>query len=149
MEKENYNPYDEDVDLIQDDENVKVVKVLTLKSAQYFGTDFYGNDNWERHYRDGDLYFIISKKDDSLYSIFNDSDGSVIRDLNKHNDIVAVNDVKRAFLSSLKVLSPLIKGGKTYEFLKEVSKGYDPHWRSNGDDPLIDEVKFNTKKPSK
>ena len=108
MEKENYNPYDEDVDLIQDDENVKVVKVLTLKSAQYFGTDFYGNDNWERHYKDGDLYFIISKKDDSLYSIFNDSDGSVIRDLNKHNDIVAVNDVKRAFLSSLKVLSPLI-----------------------------------------
>jgi len=148
MEKGKYNPYDEDVDLIQDDENVKIVKVNTLNSAQYFGSDFYGNDNWERHYRDGDLYFIISKKDDSLYSIFNDSNGSVIRDLNKHNDIVGVNDVKRAFLSSLKVLSPLIKGGKTYEFLKEVSKGYDPHWRSNGDDPLIDEVKFNTKNPS-
>ena len=148
MEKGKYNPYDADVDIIQDDENVKIVKVNTLNSAQYFGTDFYGNDNWNSHYKDGDLYFIISKKDDSLYSIFNDSDGSVIRDLNKHNDIVGVNDVKRAFLSSLKVLSPLIKGGKTYEFLKEVSKGYDPHWRSNGDDPLIDEVKFNTKNPS-
>jgi len=148
MEKGKYNPYDEDVDLIQDDENVKIVKVNTLNSAQYFGTDFYGNDNWERHYRDGDLYFIISKKDDSLYSIFNDSDGSVIRDVNKSNVIVTVNDLKRAFLSSLKVLSPIIKGGKTYEFLKEVSKGYDPHWRSNGDDPLIDEVKFNTKNPS-
>ena len=148
MEKGKYNPYDEDVDIIQDDENVKIVKVNTLNSAQYFGTDFYGNDNWERHYRDGDLYFIISKKDDSLYSIFNDSDGSVIRDVNKSNVIVTVNDLKRAFLSSLKVLSPIIKGGKTYEFLKEVSKGYDPHWRSNGDDPLIDEVKFNTKNPS-
>jgi hypothetical protein len=148
MEKGKYNPYDEDVDLIQDDENVKIVKVNTLNSAQYFGTDFYGNDNWVNHYRDGDLYFIISKKDDSLYSIFNDSDGSVIRDLNNHNEIVNVNDLKRSFLSSLKILSPLIKGGKTYEFLKEVSKGYDPHWRSNGDDPLIDEVKFNTKNPS-
>jgi hypothetical protein len=148
MEKGKYNPYDEDVDLIQDDENVKIVKVNTLNSAQYFGTDFYGNDNWERHYRDGDLYFIISKKDDSLYSIFNDSDGSVIRDVNKSNVIVTVNDLKRAFLSSLKILSPLIKGGKTYEFLREVAKGYDPHWRSNGDDPLIDEVKFNTKNPS-
>jgi hypothetical protein len=148
MEKGKYNPYDEDVDLIQDDENVKIVKVNTLNSAQYFGTDFYGNDNWERHYRDGDLYFIISKKDDSLYSIFNDSDGSVIRDVNKSNVLVTVNDLKRAFLSSLKILSPLIKGGKTYEFLREVAKGYDPHWRSNGDDPLIDEVKFNTKNPS-
>lgn len=148
MEKGKYNPYDEDVDLIQDDENVKIVKVNTLNSAQYFGSDFYGNDNWERHYRDGDLYFIISKKDDSLYSIFNDSDGSVIRDVNKSNVIVTVNDLKRAFLSSLKILSPLIKGGKTYEFLREVAKGYDPHWRSNGDDPLIDEVKFNSKNPS-
>ena len=45
-------------------------------------------------------------------------------------------------------MSPLIKGGKTYEFLKEVSKGYDPHWRSNGDDPLIDEVKFSDRNPS-
>ena len=148
MEKGKYNPYDADVDLIQDDENVKIVKVNTLNSAQYFGTDFYGNDNWERHYRDGDLYFIISKKDDSLYSIFNDSDGSVIRDVNKSNVIVDVNDLKRAFLSSLKLLSPLIKGGKTYEFLKEVSKGYDPHWRSNGDDPIIDEVKFSDRNPS-
>ena len=148
MEKGKYNPYDADVDLIQDDENVKIVKVNTLNSAQYFGTDFYGNDNWERHYRDGDLYFIISKKDDSLYSIFNDSDGSVIRDVNKSNVIVDVNDLKRAFLSSLKLLSPLIKGGKTYEFLKEVSKGYDPHWRSNGDDPLIDEVRFSDRNPS-
>jgi hypothetical protein len=148
MEKGNYNPYDEDVDIIQDDENVKVVKTLNLKSAQYFGTDFYGNDNWNSHYRNGDLYFIISKKDKNIYSIFNDKDGSVIRDLNKNNEIVTVNDLKRSFLSSLKILSPLIKGGKTYEFLREVSKGYDPHWRSNGDDPLIDEVKFNTKNPS-
>ena len=114
MEKGKYNPYDEDVDIIQDDENVKVVKTLNLKSAQYFGTDFYGNDNWNSHYRNGDLYFIISKKDKNIYSIFNDKDGSVIRDLNKNNEIVTVNDLKRAFLSSLKILSPLIKGGKTY-----------------------------------
>jgi hypothetical protein len=148
MEKGNYNPYDEDVEIIQDDENVKIVKVNTLNSAQYFGTDFYGNDNWNSHYRNGDLYFIIGKKDKNIYSIYNDDDGSVIRDLNKTNVVVTVNDLKRAFLSSLKILSPIIKGGKTYEFLREVSKGYDPHWRSNGDDPLIDEVKFNTKNPS-
>ncbi len=148
MEKGKYNPYDEDVDIIQDNKDIKIVKVLTLKAAQYFGTDFYGTDNWNGHYRNGDLYFIISKKDKNIYSIFNDKDGSVIRDLNKNNEIVTVNDLKRAFLSSLKILSPLIKGGKTYEFLKEVSKGYDPHWRSNGDDPLIYEVKFNTKNPS-
>lgn len=148
MEKGKYNPYDEDVDIIQDNEDIKIVKVLTLKAAQYFGTDFYGTDNWNGHYRNGDLYFNISKKDKNIYSIFNDKDGSVIRDLNKNNEIVTVNDLKRAFLSSLKILSPLIKGGKTYEFLKEVSKGYDPHWRSNGDDPLIYEVKFNTKNPS-
>ena len=146
MEKGKYNPYDEDVEIIQDDENVKVVKVLTKNAAQYFGTDFYGDDNWGSHYRNGDLYFIIGKKDDKLYSIYNDDDGSVMRDLNQNNEIVDVNDFKRAFLPSLKVLSPLIKGGKTYEFLKEVSKGYDPHWRSNGDDPLIDEVKFNSER---
>jgi hypothetical protein len=93
MEKGNYNPYDEDVEIIQDDDNLKIVKVLTLKSAQYFGSDFYGEDNWGRHYRNGDLYFIISKKDDSLYSIFNDQDGSVIRDVNNHNEIVTVIDL--------------------------------------------------------
>jgi hypothetical protein len=147
MEKGNYNPYDEDVEIIQDDDNLKIVKVLTLKSAQYFGSDFYGEDNWNRHYRNGDLYFIISKKDDSLYSIFNDGDGSVIRDLNKHNEIVDVNDFKRSFLSSLKLLSPLIKGGKTYEFLKKVSKGYDPRWNETGD-PIIDGINFNDRSPS-
>lgn len=148
MENGKYNPYDEDVEIIQDDKNIKVVRVTTLKSAQYFGGEFYGEDNWNGHYRNGDLYFIIGKKDDKLYSIYNDDDGSVMRDLNQNNEMVDVNDFKRAFLPSLKVLSPLIKGGKTYEFLKEVSKGYDPHWRSNGDDPLIDEVKFNSRNPS-
>jgi hypothetical protein len=148
MEKGNYNPYDEDVEIIQDDDNLKIVKVLTLKSAQYFGSDFYGEDNWNRHYRDGDLYFIISKKDDSLYSIFNDQDGSVIRDVNTHNEIVTVNDLKQSFLSSLRILSPLIKGGKTYEFLKKVSKGYDPKWNDNGDDPIIDRINFNERNPS-
>jgi len=148
MEKENYNPYDEDVDLIQDDENVKIVKVNTLNSAQYFGSDFYGNDNWERHYRNGDLYFIISKKDDGLFSIHNDDDGSVIRDVNKSNVHIDVNELKRAFLSSLKILSPFIKGGKTYEFLKKIAKGYDPGWRDSGPDPIIDEIKFNERNPS-
>jgi hypothetical protein len=148
MEKGNYNPYDEDVEIIQDDDNLKIVKVLTLKSAQYFGSDFYGEDNWGRHYRNGDLYFIISKKDDSLYSIFNDQDGSVIRDVNNHNEIVTVNDLKRSFLSSLKILSPLIKGGKTYEFLKKIAKGYDPKWNDNGDDPIIDRINFNERNPS-
>ena len=148
MEKEKYNPYDEDVEVIQDDENVKVIEVLTLKSAQYFGSDFYGEDNWNNHYRNGDLYFIISKKDDSLYSIFNDKDGSVIRDLNINNKIATVNDLKRSFLSSLKILSPLIKGGKTYEFLKKISKGYDPNWNDTGDDPIIDGINFNDRNPS-
>ena len=69
MEKGNYNPYDEDVDIIQDNDDIKIVKVLTLKAAQYFGTDFYGNDNWNSHYRNGDLYFNISKKDKNIYSI--------------------------------------------------------------------------------
>ena len=148
MEKGKYNPYDEDVDVIQDDENVKIVKVLTLNAAQYFGTDFYGKDNWGNHYKNGDLYFVIGKKDDSLYSIYNDDDGSVIRDVNGHNEIIEINDFKRSFLSSLKVLSPFIKGGKTYEFLKKVSKGYDPGWRDDGDDPIIEEVKFNERNPS-
>jgi hypothetical protein len=148
MEKGKYNPYDEDVEIIQDDDNVKIVKVYNLKSAQYFGTDFYGKDNWERHYRNGNLYFVISKKDDSVFSIYNDDDGSVIRDLNNQNEISTVNDLKRSFLSSLKILSPFIKGGKTYEFLKKVSKGYDPGWRDNSDDPLIDEIKFNERNPS-
>jgi hypothetical protein len=148
MEKGKYNPYDEDVVVIQDDDKVKIVKVLTLNAAQYFGSDFYGNDNWGRHYRDGDLYFIISKKDDSLYSIFNDEDGSVIRNVNQGNVIETIDDLKQSFLSSLKVLSPLIKGGKTYEFLKKVSKGYDPKWNDNGDDPIIDGINFNERNPS-
>jgi hypothetical protein len=148
MEKGKYNPYDEDVEVIQDDDKVKIVKVLTLNAAQYFGSDFYGNDNWGRHYRDGDLYFIISKKDDSLYSIFNDEDGSVIRNVNQGNVIETIDDLKQSFLSSLKVLSPLIKGGKTYEFLKKVSKGYDPKWNDNGDDPIIDGINFNERNPS-
>jgi len=148
MEKGKYNPYDEDVDVIQDDENVKIVKVLTLNAAQYFGDDFYGKDHWGNHYKNGDLYFVIGKKDDTLYSIYNDDNGSVIRDLKNHDEIISVNDLKRSFLSSLKILSPLIKGGKTYEFLKKISKGYDPGWRDNGDDPLIDEIKFNERNPS-
>jgi len=148
MEKGKYNPYDEDVDVIQDDENVKIVKVLTLNAAQYFGDDFYGKDHWGNHYKNGDLYFVIGKKDDSLYSIYNDDNGSVIRDLKNHDEIISVNDLKRSFLSSLKILSPLIKGGKTYEFLKKISKGYDPSWRDNGDDPIIDEIKFNERNPS-
>jgi hypothetical protein len=148
MEKGKYNPYDEGVEVIQDDDKVKIVKVLTLNAAQYFGSDyFYGNDNWSRHYRDGDLYFIISKKDDSLYSIFNDEDGSVIRNVNQGNIIKTIDDLKQSFLSSLKVLSPLIKGGKTYEFLKKISKGYDPGWRDDGDDPLISQIKFNDTNP--
>jgi hypothetical protein len=114
MEKGKYNPYDEDVDVIQDDENVKIVKVLTLNAAQYFGDNFYGKDHWGNHYKNGDLYFVIGKKDDSLYSIYNDDNGSVIRDLKNHDEIISVNDLKRSFLSSLKILSPLIKGGKTY-----------------------------------
>ena len=35
--------------------------IIIMISIAYFGTDFYGNDNWNNHYRNGDLYFNISK----------------------------------------------------------------------------------------
>ena len=69
MEKENYNPYN-DIKVIFDDKEVSMYEVLTPESAKYFGGDRY-SDDWGSIYRNGDLYFVVDKIGDKIYSIFN------------------------------------------------------------------------------
>ena len=151
MENKKYNPYESgDLEIIIENDDLKIVKVLSKDAAFYFGGDFYSN-NWDNNFNEGDTYFIISSNEDTpIVSLHNreNNEKSVIR---VHDDIIRFGDVdelRNLFPESLKLLAPLVIFGKTFEFLKRVYKGYDPNWNENGGDDLIGEIKFNEKFPN-
>ena len=146
-----YNPYESgDVEIVSEDENLKIVKVLSKDAAFYFGGDLYGQ-NWDYNYRDGDLYFLISSDPDvQVFSIHNrdNQDASVVRYGYDRNGFANADDLKKYFPKSVKVLNPIIRFGETYEFLKSVYNGYEPRWSENGGDKIIGEIKFNRSNPN-
>ena len=77
-----YNPYESgDVEIISENEDLKIVKVLTKDAAFYFGGDFY-SQNWDNNFSEGDIYFIISSNEDiPIVSLHNreDNEPSVVR----------------------------------------------------------------------
>ena len=146
-----YNPYESgDVEIVSEDENLKIVKVLSKDAAFYFGGDLY-SQNWDDNFRDGDLYFLISSDPDvQVFSIHNrdNQDASVVRYGYDKNGFTNTDDLKKYFPKSIKVLNPIIRFGKTYEFLKSVYNGYEPRWSEDGGDKIISEIKFNRSNPN-
>ena len=146
-----YNPYESgDVEIVSEDENLKIVKVLSKDAAFYFGGDLY-SQGWDDNFRDGDLYFLISSDPDvQVFSIHNrdNQDASVVRYGYDRNGFANADDLKKYFPKSVKVLNPIIRFGETYEFLKSVYNGYEPRWNENGGDKIIGEIKFNRSNPN-
>lgn len=146
-----YNPYESgDVEIVSEDDKLKIVKILTKDAAHYFGGDLY-SQNWDDNFSEGDLYFLISTDPDvQEFSIHNrnDQEPSVIRYGYDKNSLKNADDLKSRFPNSIKLLTPLVRFGKTFEFLKSVYYGYEPRWSENGGDKIIDEIKFNSKSPS-
>jgi hypothetical protein len=146
-----YNPYESgDVEIVSEDDKLKIVKILTKDAAHYFGGDLY-SQNWGDNFSEGDLYFLISSDPDvQEFSIHNrnDQEPSVIRYGYDKNSLKNADDLKSRFPNSIKLLTPLVRFGKTFEFLKSVYYGYEPRWSENGGDKIIDEIKFNSKSPS-
>jgi uncharacterized protein YihD (DUF1040 family) len=146
-----YNPYESgDVEIVSEDENLKIVKVLSKDAAFYFGGDLY-SQNWDHNFRDGDLYFLISSDPDvQVFSIHNrdNQDASVVRYGYDGNHFKNADDIKKYFPKSIKVLNPIIRFGETYEFLKSIYNGYEPRWNENGGDKIIGEIKFNRSNPN-
>lgn len=145
-----YNPYESgDVEIVSEDDKLKIVKILTKDAAHYFGGDLY-SQNWDNNFSDGDLYFIISSDPDiQEFSIHNrdNNDPSVIRYGYDRNSLKNTNDLKSRFPNSVKLLTPLIRYGETFEFLKSIYNGYEPRWNENGGDDLIYNVDFNRTNP--
>lgn len=141
-----YNPYESgDVEIVSEDDNLKIVKVLSKEAAHYFGGDLY-SQNWDNNFSDGDLYFLISSDPDiQEFSIHNrdNNDPSVIRYGYDRNSLKNTDDLKSRFPNSLKLLTPLVRFGKTFEFLKSIYNGYEPRWNENGGDDLIYNINFN------
>jgi len=146
-----YNPYESgDVEIVSEDENLKIVKVLTKDAAFYFGGDLY-SQSWDDNFSEGDLYFLISSDPDvQVFSIHNrdNNDPSVVRYGYDRNGFANADDIKKYFPKSVKVLNPIIRFGETYEFLKSVYNGYEPRWNENGGDKIIGEIKFNGSSPN-
>jgi hypothetical protein len=145
-----YNPYESgDVKIVSEDDNLKVVKVLSKEAAHYFGGDLY-SQNWDDNFSEGDLYFLISTDPDvQEFSIHNrnDQEPSVIRYGYDRNSLKNTDDLKSIFPNSVKLLGPLIRYGKTFEFLKSIYNGYEPRWNENGEDDLIYNINFNKSNP--
>lgn len=146
-----YNPYESgDVEIVSEDENLKIVKVLSKDAAFYFGGDLY-SQSWDDNFSEGDLYFLISSDPDvQVFSIHNrdNNDPSVVRYGYDRNGFANADDIKKYFPKSVKVLNPIIRFGETYEFLKSVYNGYEPRWNENGGDKIIGEIKFNGGSPN-
>ena len=146
-----YNPYESgDVEIVSEDENLKIVKVLSKDAAFYFGGDLY-SQSWDDNFSEGDLYFLISSDPDvQVFSIHNrdNNDPSVVRYGYDRNGFANADDIKKYFPKSVKVLNPIIRFGETYEFLKSVYNGYEPRWNENGGDKIIGEIKFNSSSPN-
>lgn len=146
-----YNPYESgDVEIVSEDENLKIVKVLSKDAAFYFGGDLY-SQSWDDNFSEGDLYFLISSDPDvQVFSIHNrdNNDPSVVRYGYDRNGFANADDLKKYFPKSVKVLNPIIRFGETYEFLKSVYNGYEPRWNENGGDKIIGEIKFNSSSPN-
>jgi hypothetical protein len=146
-----YNPYESgDVEIVSEDDKLKIVKILTKDAAHYFGGDLY-SQNWDDNFSEGDLYFLISTDPDvQEFSIHNrnEQEPSVIRYGYDKNSLMNADDLKSRFPNSIKLLTPLVRFGKTFEFLKSVYYGYEPRWSENGGDKIIGEIKFNSKSPS-
>jgi hypothetical protein len=146
-----YNPYESgDVEIVSEDENLKIVKVLSKDAAFYFGGDLY-SQSWDDNFSEGDLYFLISSDPDvQVFSIHNrdNNDPSVVRYGYDKNGFANADDIKKYFPKSIKVLNPIIRFGETYEFLKSVYNGYEPRWNENGGDKIIGEIKFNSSSPN-
>jgi hypothetical protein len=145
-----YNPYESgDVKIVSEDDNLKIVKVLSKEAAHYFGGDLY-SQNWDNNFSDGDLYFLISSDPDiQEFSIHNrdNNDPSVIRYGYDRDSLKNTDDLKSRFPNSVKLLSPLIRYGETFEFLKSIYNGYEPRWNENGEDDLIYNINFNKSNP--
>ena len=146
-----YNPYESgDVEIVSEDDKLKIVKILTKDAAHYFGGDLH-SQNWDDNFSEGDLYFLISTDPDvQEFSIHNrnEQEPSVIRYGYDKNSLMNADDLKSRFPNSIKLLTPLVRFGKTFEFLKSVYYGYEPRWSENGGDKIIGEIKFNSKSPS-
>lgn len=145
-----YNPYESgDVEIVSEDDNLKIVKVLSEEAAHYFGGDLY-SQNWDDNFSEGNLYFLISSDPDiQEFSIHNRTNNgpSVIRYGYNRNSLKNADDLKSKFPNSLKLLTPLVRFGKTFEFLKSIYNGYEPGWNENGGDDLIYNINFNRTNP--
>jgi len=80
---ENYNPYEEDLDVIYEDDSVRLIDVMTKKGLRYLLPDFDTQDLTDVSTEFGvfseDIYFIVGKDPESEIFMFKEyGDGTKI-----------------------------------------------------------------------
>lgn len=143
---------DEGREIIIETDQYIFMEVLTEDVAKYYGGKEYSGYNWTRNYRDGNLYFIINKEDDSKsVSVY----------------IINTSNVEVKFISSEKSLS-LVELFKKYPnvekfimeqvdpfnmgayfALKAIASGIPPRtdWTMEHADEIIGKFRYIEKNP--
>lgn len=153
---ENYNPYEEDLDVIYEDDDVKLIDVMTKKGLRYllpdFNTEDLTNVSTEFGVFSEDIHFIVGKDPESEIFMFKDfEDGTKILNVTdgfKSSKATDVRDVISKYPQLKENINKIFKGGETFEYLKSIMSGKrQPSWRDEVD-PLIDDIDYNEDRPS-
>ena len=153
---ENYNPYEEDLDVIYEDDSVRLIDVMTKKGLKYLLPDFDNQDltgvRTEFGVFSEDIYFIVGKDPESEIFMFKEyEDGTKILNVTdgfKSSEATDVRDVISKYPQLKEDINKIFKGGTTFEYLKSIMSGkVQPSWGDDVD-PLIDVVNYNEDRPS-
>ena len=153
---ENYNPYEEDLDIIYEDDDVKLIDVMTKKGLKYLVPDFDTQDLTDVRSEFGvfseDIYFIVGKDPESEIFMFKDyEDGTKILNVTdgfKSSKATDVRDVISKYPQLKENINKIFKGGETFEYLKSIMSGKrTPRWNDDVD-PLIGDIYYNEDRPS-
>jgi len=153
---ENYNPYEEDLDVIYEDDSVRLIDVMTKKGLRYLLPDFDTQDLTDVSTEFGvfseDIYFIVGKDPESEIFMFKEyGDGTKILNVTdgfKSSEATDVRDVISKYPQLKENINKIFKGGETFEYLKSIMSGKRvPRWDDRFD-PLIGDIDYKEDRPS-
>jgi len=154
---ENKNPYDEDLDIIYEDDDVRLIEVMTKRGLRYLLPDFdpqvltqVGVGNESDSFSD-DIYFVVGKDPEAEIFMLKDyEDGTKILNVTsgfKNSKTTDVRDVTSKYPQIKENINKIFKGGETFEYLKSILTGKrEPKW--SDEYPYIDDIKYNSDRPS-
>lgn len=152
---ENNNPYEEDLDIIYEDDDVKLIDVMTKKGLRYLLPDFNTQDLTDVSSEFGvfseDIYFVVGKDPEAEIFMLKDyEDGTRILNVTsgfKNSQATDVRDIISKYPQLKENINKIFKGGETFEYLKSIMSGKrEPSW--NDDYPFIGDVEYNSDRPS-